>query len=87
MKTHKQISLCGFEWLTQFFIFLPKAIFINFFYRDNTSKLLLKVPVSTFPALKIFMGGIYALNWAELNSMQFNAFWRQFDAIQKGVES
>ena len=33
------------------------------------------------------MGGIYALNWAELNSMQFNAFWRQFDAIQKGVES
>ena len=43
--------------------------------------------VSTFPALKFFMGGIYALNWAELNSMQFNAFWRQFDAIQKGVES
>ena len=33
------------------------------------------------------MGGIYALNWAELNSMQFNAFWRQFDANQKGVES
>ena len=33
------------------------------------------------------MGGIYALNWAELNLMQFNAFWRQFDVIQKGVES
>ena len=44
-------------------------------------------PVSTFPALKIFMEGIHALNWVELNSMQFNAFWRQFDAIQKGVES
>ena len=39
--------------------------------------------VYTFPALKIFMGGIYVLNWAELNSMQFNAFWCQFDAIQK----
>ena len=43
--------------------------------------------VYTFPALKFFMGGIYALNWAELNSMQFNTFWHQFDAIQKSVES
>ena len=37
METHKQMGLCGFEWLTQFFIFLPKAIFINFFYGGDTS--------------------------------------------------
>jgi len=62
--------------------------------KDNTKEFIterfrdhIKGPVSTFPALKIFMEGIHALNWAELNSMQFNAFWRQFDAIPKGVES
>ena len=38
METHKQMGLCGFEWLTQIFIFLPKAIFINFFYGGDTSR-------------------------------------------------
>ena len=34
-----------------------------------------------FSSTKIFYGGIYALNWAELNLMQFDAFWRQFQSI------
>ena len=38
---YKQMGLFGFEWLTQFFIFLPKAIFINFFYGGDTSRQLL----------------------------------------------
>ena len=45
METHKQMGLCDFEWLTQFFIFLPKAIFINFFYGGDTSRRLLKAHI------------------------------------------
>ena len=44
---YKQMGLFGFEWLTQFFIFLPKAIFINFFYGGDTSRQLQNSPYNS----------------------------------------
>ena len=39
--------VCDFRWFTQFFIFLPKAIFINFLYGGDTFRQLLNSPYNS----------------------------------------